>query len=236
MSSRASRLLLALVLFALFALVGPRLALPEGRKAGAPFEYVPPVGFALDTNDGGKTLSGSVEGLRKTFRYMGPGSSSFKPVVAWNLVPDRGTVEPEDMARVARGMPALFAPQGEEWTLVRTFTRERPDHARVGGIVGAVTRKDNVAYQIMQLAFPVDEGTALVTAKYPVTEAGAWGPVFEGTIDNAKGVALRPQEPEAGTRIMFGAPGALLGLALAWLLGARKMAPSAKPARRGDDA
>ena len=222
MSTRASRWLLATVLFLLFAIAGPRLSLPPDRKAGAPFEYVPPVGFAVDADDGGKTLSGGVPGLRKTFRYIGPGSASFKPVVGWNLVPDRGSVEPDDMNRVARGMPGLFAPQGEEWTLVRTSTHVRPDQGRVGVIVGSVTRKDNVSYQTMQLAFPVDDGTALVTAKYPLTEAGAWTPVFEGTIDNAKGVAQRAQEPSLGTRLGFGAPGALLGVALAVLMRSRK--------------
>jgi len=63
----------------------------------------------------------------------------------------------------------------------------------------------------LQLMFPDDDGTSIVTASYPVDQATRWEPLFEATIGKARGVATRAPAPAPWTYAAWAAAGAILG-------------------------
>jgi len=132
-----------------------------------------------------------------------------------------GTVEAEDLARIAEGMPSVLEPNGVTWTDVRRETRTRADGARVGLIEGECTKKVDdqlfggpaakVRYRRLLFVFPTDEGAAVTTAIYGKEEAATWQPAFEATIAKARGVAVRVPPPSGWLYLAWGAAGLVIG-------------------------
>ena len=97
----------------------------------------------------------------------------------------------------------------------------------VGVIEGASTKGD-LHYRSLQLAFPDDTGTSIVTASFPdhatandPRAAAEWNAAFEQTIDSAKGVAFRAPPPPGYTYLAWGGAAALITF-LAFALRATK--------------
>ena len=107
------------------------------------------------------------------------------------------------------------------WTHRRHETRTRSDGARVGLIEGDCSRSvdlgsfglpsQKVRSRKLQLIFPDDEGTSILTASYPVEEAARWEPLLEATIESTRGVALRAPATAPVTYAGWALAGAVLG-------------------------
>lgn len=203
-------------------LVGPRLVGPQNHAANAPFVYEPPEGFSR------------LEGLpneapnAKAWTFEEPtainmarpaeGKVARTRVVATHSSKEM-SVEEADLAKIVEEMPSVF----EECTWVhrRHELRARADGARVGLIEGDCNRDVDLSAlglpiqklrsRKLQLMFPDDEGTSIVTASYPTDEANRWEPLFEATISKAKGVALRVPPPAPWTYAAWAAAGAIVG-------------------------
>jgi hypothetical protein len=125
-----------------------------------------------------------------------------------------GTVEPSDLAAIARGMPEVLAASGLTWTDVRHETRVRADGARVGLIEGVCVNANGAEYRRLFFVFPVDGGTVITTSLYGTGEAAKWQPVLEATIARAHGVARRMPPPPNWMVLAWGGAGLVLG----WLV------------------
>lgn len=210
-----NRVLLTLFLVVLAALIGPRLTAPHDRSAGEPFVFEPPAGFEETKSEEGRK-----------WRLADTTGHVFVPRFILTHSPNTMTVEERDLARIAQGMPDEFKSAGLEWVERRHETRMRPDGARVGLIEADCTRRQEamtfplrvgpteVSFRKLQLVFPDDQGTSIVTADFASEEATTWEPIFEASIGKAKGVATRVPSPPPW---MFAAWGAA-GLALGWLV------------------
>jgi hypothetical protein len=247
------RLVIAGIVVA-FAILGPRLSAPQDRRAGEPFVYEAPEGFAASkVGPSGEPLG---EGETLWEHAPLPGHTT-KALIHLKRSKLGGTVEPADLAKLAEGMPDMLRPLGLTWKDVRQETRTRPDGARVGLIEGDSLARGpeefagGGATQVHQrrllFLFPTDEGTALTTAVFAKEELGTWGPALEATIAKARGVAVRQPPPPQWMHFAWGGAGlvlALLGNALA--KGKRsggvragtgkKRAPDERRARAEDDA
>jgi hypothetical protein len=201
---------LSVALFA--AVVGPRIVGPQARSAGAPFAYEPPEGFAR-----AKEAAADQEGAT-VWVYAGEAGLAQRDPA--RLVLTRSakemSVEERDLATLADEMPAAF--EGLcTWRPRRHEMRVRTDGARVGLIEGDCDRTRDVGAPVkarkLQLMFPDDQGTWIVTASYPTEEAVRWAPLIEATIGRTRGVAVRVPSPP----IWVPAVWALAGAVLAWL-------------------
>lgn len=215
-----------LVTTVLFAIVGPRLLSPQDRSAGRPFGYVPPDGFVARPSPEGSSADA------KLWVFAASEGASFVPRVVVTHSSLGGTVEGEDLGRLASGMPKVFSDSGISWALRRQETRTRADGARVGVLEGDCVRALPVEtrYRVLQLVFPDDQGSSIATASYPAEEANRWEPLFEASIARAEGVAVRVPPPPAWLYVASGVAGLVLG-ALTVALVARR-----RPARDGDAA
>jgi hypothetical protein len=130
------------------------------------------------------------------------------------------SVEEADLAKLAAEMPKAF--EGLcTWVHRRHEMRVRADGARVGLIEGDCDRdvdlsafglpSSPIKMRKLQLMFPDDSGTRIVTASYPTDQARRWEPLFEATIGTARGVATRTPAPTFWTRIAWAAAGGVLG-------------------------
>jgi hypothetical protein len=80
----------------------------------------------------------------------------------------------------------------------------------------------------LQLMFPDDDGTSIVTASYAIDQAARWEPLFEATIGKARGVATRVASPPLVTSAAWGlSSGILVWLAMG-LVRRRAKEPEAK--------
>ena len=215
------RRLLVCLAFALFgAVVGPRLVGPQSRAAGLPFIYEPPEHFV-------PVSAGDVEGARAW--VLEPASTGTplaameKQVALVRVVHHHSgsemSVEEADLAKLASEMAPAFE-NACTWVHRRHELRTRKDGARVGLIEGDCDRDVEISTQVqklrtrkLQLMFPEDGGTAIITASFPTDQAARWEPLFEATIHRATGVAVRAPSAPWWTHAAFAAAGALL----AWL-------------------
>jgi hypothetical protein len=141
-------------------------------------------------------------------------------------------VDEVELARVTTEMAKAFEDVCQ-WEHRRHEMRVRPDGARVGLIDGDCDQeidlgafglpKTKVRSRKLQLIFPDDSGTSIVTISYPTEQAARWEPVFEATIAKARGVATRVPSPPPWMYLAFGVAGAILAW-LATALFARKSA------------
>lgn len=220
-----------------FAVVGTRLSAPQDRKAGEPFVFEPPAGFTRVTDDPAKAVLEETAG-EKQWTHPPKSVLGITPRVHLSESKKGGTVEAEDLARIADGMPSILEPNGVTWTDVRRETRTRSDGARVGLIEGACTKKGDppllggpapvVHYRRLLFVFPTDEGAAVTTAVYGKDEIATWQPAFEATIATARGVAVRVPPPPGWMYFAWGAAGLVIGW-LAQALVARRGSPAAAP-------
>jgi hypothetical protein len=209
-----SRLVPTVIVAGVLTLIGPRLTAPQSKSAGEAFVFEPPAGFEEVKSDEGRK-----------WRLSDTTGHVFVPRVIVTHSPNTMTVEEPDLARIAQGMPAEFKSSGLEWVERRHETRVRPDGARVGLIEADCSRHPEfdalpmrpqpaeVNFRKLQLVFPDDQGTTIVTADFASEEAPKWEPIFEASIAKAKGVATRVPSPP----VWMYAGWSVAGLALGWL-------------------
>jgi hypothetical protein len=187
------------------AFVGPRLTAPQDRPAHAPFEYTPPAGFTETKPEG------SVE---KAWAYSELGAT-YRPNITLLTTNKTSKIDEPDLLTLARGMPAIFLQSQTAWTEARHETHVRPDGARVGVIVGDA-EKGTLHYRTLQIVFPTDAGTAIVTASFPMADVGRWESATLASIDDAKGVAFHAPPAPSWMYVAWGVGGAVIAyLALA---------------------
>ena len=210
-----------------FALVGTRLSTPHERKAGESFTYVPPEGFTPAKDGPAKAVVEESAG-EKQWTHPPKNALGVAPRVHVSASKKGGTVEADDLARIADGMPSILEPNGVTWKDVRRETRTRADGARVGLIEGECTKKveetmlggppAKVHYRRLLFVFPTDEGAAVTTAVYGNEDVATWQPAFEATIGTARGVAVRVPPPPPWMYLAWGGAGLVIGwLALSLL-------------------
>jgi hypothetical protein len=225
----------------LTAIVAPRLLGPRSRPADAPFVYTPPDGFVEK-----KASSFSRRGARD------PAPATTDGMKVWVFEEDAEnalngndvrailhhsskemSVEEADLATLALEMPKAFE-DSCSWVHRRHELRTLASGARVGLIEGDCTRDvelgslglppQKVRARKLQLMFPDDSGTSIVTASYPIDHAARWEPLFEATIGKARGVATRVPAPPFFVQVAWGFAGAVLGWFALALVGRRRAA------------
>ena len=230
------------LLAVLAAIIGPRLVGPTNRSAGAPFVYEPPEGFvpAKDANvadaDGAKVWVNEA-----TEKKRFDGSIADRKALATRIILNHSnkemSVEETDLAKLVSEMPKAF--EGAcTWVHRRHELRVRADGARVGLIEGDCNREVDlssfglpaqpVKMRKLQLMFPDDGGTSIVTASYPTDQAAQWEPLLEASIGKASGVATRVPAPAVWTHAAWAGAGAVLG----WLATAIALRKESEPADR----
>jgi hypothetical protein len=140
------------------------------------------------------------------------------------------SVAEADLGQLATEMPKVF--EDCTWVHRRHEMRLRADGARVGLIEGDCNHDvDLGAFGLpaqkleerkLQLMFPDDTGTSIVTASYPVDQAPKWQPLFEASIGKATGVATRVPAPTPATQGGWAVAGVVLGWFASALLRPRK--------------
>lgn len=234
------RLLACVALAILFALVGPRLIGPQNRAANAPFSYEPPEGFTpvREPLEAGAKAWVVEEGIHEV-------GSPTKKVSTTRVVATHSSkemsVEESDLAKLAEEMPKVF--EDCDWTHRRHELRVRADGARVGLIEGDCNKDVDLGHlglptqklrsRKLQLMFPDDTGTSIVTASYSTDQAAKWEPLFEATINKAKGVAVRVPSPPTWTFAAWASAGAVLGFLATSIVGSRSLPSS--PARKKNE-
>lgn len=216
-----------------FAVAGTRLSAPHDKKAGEPFVYEPPEGFTVVKEDAAKAVVEESAG-EKQWTHAPKNALAIAPRVHLSQSKKGGTVEAEDLARIADGMPSVLEPNGVTWTEVRRETRTRADGARVGLIEGECTKKveelltggpAKVHYRRLLFVFPTDDGSAVTTAVYGKEEIATWQPAFEATIASARGVAVRVPPPPGWMYFAWGGAGLVIGWLALSLMGRREARP-----------
>ncbi len=221
------RLIAVLLVAVLAALLGPRLVGPQNHAAGAPFQYEPPEGFVqLPRGSAGDHEGAQVwvhEAAEKK-NFDGSVAGARTPAASTRIILNHSnkemSVEEADLSKLVEEMPKAF--EGScTWSHRRHEMRVRADGARVGLIEGDCDREIDlsglglpsqaVKTRKLQLMFPDDSGTSLVTASYPTDQAAQWAPLLEATIGEAKGVAMRVPAPAPWTLAVWALAGAVLG-------------------------
>lgn len=222
MTSSARLTVLAASLLSAF--VGTRATFEHDERASEPFAYVAPEGLDAQPPPAGA--------LGKWIHTPLKGHG-FPPNALWVRSPDRTPVAAADLDRMAKKMPQNFADVGVQWTHRRHETHTRPDGRRVGLIEGDCIKdtevlgaKAKMSYRAMQLVFPENDGTSIVTVSFPPELADPWEARALASIDTARGVARRVSGPPAWAYVAFGLAGAALAWALVRLVGARAGARS----------
>ena len=224
MVPRVRRAITILVFAVFFGIVGPMLTSPRGHAAGTTFVYEPPDGFKT-----GDSLGFVPDPNAKVWAFDDPAAPATRggappPTVVLTHTEKQMSVEERDLAHIVEQMPSVF--ETCHWVHRRHELRVRADGARVGIIEGDCDHEvdlsnmglppKTIKQRKLQLTFPDDSGTSIVTASYPSEQGPRWEPVFEATIAKAKGVATRvPAPPD-----WMYAAWALAGLVIGWLASA----------------
>lgn len=197
--------------------LGPRLVGPQNHAAGAPFAYEPPEGFLPYENAKKPVTDGAKVWVEKS--SMGMVESAHPVRLVLNHSSKVMRVDEADLAQLVTEMPKAF--EGCAWSHRRHEMRTRSDGARVGLIegecvhsvaLGAIGLPDRqLREDKLQLMFPDDEGTSIVTASYPTEQGSQWKPLVESTIEKARGVATRVPSPPAWTLAAWALGGAVIG-------------------------
>jgi hypothetical protein len=216
-----------LLVAAFAAFVGPLVTSPHDRAANAPFVFTPPEGFEPARDEQVKTALGvAPDGMQKVWVFAEPGKAT-TPNITQTFTDKTAGLEEEDLTALAAGMPAVFSPLGSTWTEVRHETRRRADGSRVGILDGALVRGESKK-RVLQLVFPLDKGSALVTATVPAEDIGKWEPKLDASIASATGVFARAPKPASWLYPAWGVAGGVLAyLALALFARKKKPAPAA---------
>lgn len=220
------RLVVCIVFAVVVAFLGPRLTGPRSRTAGTPFVYEPPQGFVEAQSPVGAEVG---EGVKIwTFGDVGKTNFDGSPVdgtagltrIVLHHSDKEMSVEEADLAKLAEEMPKAFE-QSCDWVHRRHELRTRSDGARVGMIEGDCDHDidlrtlgmpaQKIRSRKLQLMFPDDHGTSIVTASYPTEQASRWEPLFEATIGKARGVATRAPAPAGLSYLAWAFAGAVLG-------------------------
>jgi len=232
---RRAGLVFALAIAAAF--LGPNLTSPRERPAGQEFAIDPPEGFVEEKGAGVLAEKGGREWVNHEAM-----AASLAPRMILIHSKDRGTVEAADLALVARSMPDNLRDSGVSWSDLRQETRTRPDGARVGLVEGDCVKKGregfggataaDLHYRRLNLMFPTDAGFAVVTAIYPKEQAAKWQPLFEATINGARGVAMRKPGPPEWMYVAWGGGGLVLGWLFAKLFDRGRPHEEPRPPKR----
>jgi hypothetical protein len=247
------RFLFSGALAVLVGLIGPRLFGPRDHAAGAPFVYAPPEGF-VERSASSWSHGSEIGPGTKVWIYADPSEPAAPSLGGLRRILEDGpnavhavlhhsakemSVEEADLARLAQEMPRAFE-DSCTWVHRRHELRTLRSGARVGLIEGDCTREvdlgslggpsQKIRARKLQLMFPDDEGTSIVTASYPIDQAPRWEPVFEATIAKARGVATRVPPPPVATSIAWGVAAGVLG----WLAAA--LAASVARKKKGQPA
>ena len=229
------RAIVVLIVTILSIFVGTALTSPRGKSAGTPFVYEPPEGF--------KRPSDRIKGIDADHVWIAdenlPGSlvqirNPNPTTVAVTQSEKHMSVEERDLAKLVEEMPGVFVGNCT-WVHRRHELRTRADGARVGIIEGDCDKEVDLSslglpskiikQRKLQIMFPNDEGTAIVTASYVTEQATRWEPLFEATIAKAKGVATRTPPPPNWLYAAWG----FAGFVIAWLATAVLMKPKPEP-------
>lgn len=225
------------------AILGPRVVGPRSHAANAAFVYEPPQGFVpvKDANVG-EAEDARVWIHEAADKRNFDGSLADRKALSTRIILNHSTkemsVEARDLAKLVEEMPKAF--EGLcSWRHRRHELRVRADGARVGVIEGDCDHAVDlgaiglpaqpVKTRKLQLMFPDDQGTSIVTASYPTDQAARWEPVIEATVSTARGAATRAPAPAPWVHGAWAAAGAVLGWLGTAILG-RGGAP-APPAR-----
>jgi hypothetical protein len=226
------RAIVVLIVAALFAIAGPLFTSPRPRAAGTAFVYEPPDGFKPPKDKPKDADGAEVWVFEESAPVMGrgmalPAANPNPPSVVLTHSTKQMSVEERDLAKLAEAMPSAF--EACTWVHRRHELRTRADGARVGMIEGDCDKEldlsafglpsKTIKQRKLQLMFPDDEGTSIVTASYPTEQASRWEPLFEATIGKAKGVATRTPPPPPWMYAAWGAAGLVIG----WLASALMM-------------
>ena len=219
------RLIAVLLVAVLAALLGPRFVGPRNHAAGAPFQYEPPEGLVPLPRGSAGDREGAQVWVHEAAEWKNfDGSVTDQKATSTRIILNHSnkemSVEAADLSKLVEEMPKAF--EGScTWSHRRHEMRVRADGARVGLIEGDCDREiDLSAFGLpskpvktrkLQLMFPDDSGTSLVTASYPTDEAAQWAPLLEATIGKAKGVATRVPAPAPWTHAAWALAGAVLG-------------------------
>jgi hypothetical protein len=209
MASGSSSLVIASLAAIVAAALGPRITGPHDRAAGAPFVYTPPEGFVPASEENTRAILGQIVGGQRAWVHPVSLLDLYTPNITLTHTNHGGLVADDEIAKLAGGMPDMFAQSGVTWKEVRHDARLRGDGTRVALILGDCT-KGVLHYRSMQMAFPDDAGTSIVTASFPADAAARWEPLMEASMVTATGVALRVVPPENWMYVAWGLGGGIL--------------------------
>lgn len=241
------RLMICSLAVVLAAIIGPRLVGPQNRSAGAPFVYEPPESFVPAKGAKGAGSEAKVWVHEAAEKKNFDGSMADRKALSTRIVlshsPKEMSVEERDLAKLVAEMPSAF--EGVcTWVHRRHEMRVRADSARVGLIEGDCDREvdlspfglppQSVKMRKLQLMFPDDAGTSIVTASYPTDQATRWEPLLEASIGKARGVATRAPARAPWVYGAWAAAGAILGW-LATAIVASRDRPNEKEKGRGEE-
>ncbi|MCW5834148.1 MAG: hypothetical protein KIS78_17250 [Labilithrix sp.] len=238
------RLLVCVLIAVMAAILGPRVG-PRSHAANAEFVYEPPEGFVpVKGAKVGEAEDAQVWVHEAADKRNFDGSLADRKALSTRIILSHSTkemsVEERDLAKLVEEMPKAF--EGVcTWIHRRHEMRTRADGARVGVIEGDCDREVDlsaiglpsqpVKTRKLQLMFPDDRGTSIVTASYPTDQAARWEPLVEATVGTARGVATRAPAPAPWTHGAWAAAGAVLGWLGTAILG-KGSAPPARDAER----
>lgn len=208
------------VIFALAcALLGSHFGATPEMAAGAPFAYVPPQGFIpvdLSTKLDSSVIKAWIEPSILARSLDARITLSHSSHVA-----DLGEAA---LSAISAGMPALYAKSQGQWTEERHLVHHRPDGASVGLIVGALTTADGVSMRTMQMLFPDDTGSSIVTASFETSLNQRMTPEIEKSMDDATGVKKLGKSASSSIILAWALGGLLFAIAAQVVIGRRKSA------------
>lgn len=217
--------LVALVIGITIALVGPRLFGDQSKPASEPFAYVPPDGFVAKSAVGSAKAADTPGAKAWELPASDPGKLPTALIVVHHTAVNMQVDEPS-LGKMSQEMAPVF--EDCTWEHSRHEMHMRSDGARVGLIEGdcwaeidltAVGgEKKRVETKKLQLIFPENEGSSIATISFPKEQAAKLEPVFEATMDRAKGVATRVPMPPIWEYGAFGVAGLVLGRLFAALV------------------
>lgn len=206
------------VIFALAcAFLGAHFGATPEMPANAPFAYVPPVGFIPvdlgakpDSNVTQAWIEPSVLATSLDARITQTHSAHFTDLGDGAL------------SAIAAGMPALYEKSHGQWSEERHLVHHRPDGASVGLIVGALTTGDGVQMRTMQMLFPDDSGSSIVTASFQTSLNERLTPELEKSLDDASGVKKLGKSAPNWMVLAWALGGLLFAIAAQMVIGRRK--------------
>jgi hypothetical protein len=191
-SDRPVRWLPTLVFCALVTALGVHFTAVSDRPAGKPFSYVPPATFQPISVPANLNADNSVDRV-----WVEPTAvSKLDPRISLSHAPQEAQIDDASLGVIAQGMPALYEKSHGTWTEERHVAHLRPDGARVGLIVGDLTTTDELHVKTMQLIFPDDTGTSIVTASFDQVSSQRLVPDLEKSLDVADGVKKLGKKPD----------------------------------------